>query len=110
MRILEETSVPAVGADPVVVARWRISLAIGAIVIAAVAALLETLLRSVRRIEQGAGEVWHVGKQIANNTVHVPLLVRTNQVVDEIAASANGIARATARIQRAVSPPDGKEQ
>jgi hypothetical protein len=44
-----------------------------------------------------------VGKLIANNTVHVPLLVRTNQVVADILPAADGIARATERIRRAVS-------
>lgn len=106
MSIVEETT--AAVADPVIVGRWWVGLALGAVVLGVVAALLETLLRSVRRIEHGAAEVWRVGKLIANNTVHVPLLVRTNQVVDEIAGSADGIARATARIQRAVAP-DGKE-
>lgn len=108
MSTLPETSAPPIGADPVIVGRWWLGLALGAVVIGAVAALLETLLRSVRRIEQGAAEVWRVGKLIANNTVHVPLLVRTNQVVDEIAAAADGIARQTARIQGAVAP-DRKE-
>lgn len=109
MSILEETTTSAVGADPVVVGRWWLGLALGAVVIGAVAALLETLLRSVRRIERGAAEVWRVGKLIANNTVHVPLLVRTNQIVDEIGEATGGIAQAAARIQRAVSPADGKE-
>ncbi|HMQ29835.1 MAG TPA: hypothetical protein PKD53_03865 [Chloroflexaceae bacterium] len=109
MSIVEETSVAPVGADPVVVGRWWLGLALGAVVIGAVAALLETLLRSVRRIERGAAEVWRVGKLIANNTVHVPLLVRTNQVVDEIGAATGGIAQAATRIERAVAPPDGKE-
>jgi hypothetical protein len=103
-----EPSAPPVDADPVIAGRWWTALALGVVVIGAVAALLETLLRSVRRIEQGAAEVWRVGKLIANNTVHVPLLVRTNQVVDEIAATADGIARQTGRIQRAVAPT-GKE-
>lgn len=108
MSILEETAA-TVTADPVVVRRWWAALALGAVVIGAVAALLETLLRSVRRIEHGAAEVWRVGKLIANNTVHVPLLVRTNQIVDEIAAASGGIAQAAARIERAVSADDGKE-
>ncbi|MBA2754219.1 MAG: hypothetical protein H0U40_07130 [Chloroflexia bacterium] len=91
-------------ASPMTIARyWRISLGIGMVVIGAVAVLLSTLAGIVARIETGAAEIWRVGKLIANNTVHVPLLVRTNQVVAGILPAADGIARATARIQRAVA-------
>jgi len=86
-----------------VVRYWRISLGIGLVVIGAVALLLSTLATIVTRIEAGAAEIWRVGKLIANNTVHVPLLVRTNQVVADILPAADGIARATERIQRAVA-------
>ncbi|MDP9365319.1 MAG: hypothetical protein M3Q10_14030 [Chloroflexota bacterium] len=85
-----------------VVRYWRISLGIGLAVIGAVALLLSTLAAVVARIEAGAAEIWRVGKLIANNTVHVPLLARTNQVVAEILPAAAGIARATERIRRAV--------
>ena len=85
-----------------VVRYWRLSLGIGLVVIGAVALLLSTLAAIVARIEAGAAEIWRVGKLIANNTVHVPLLVRTNQVVADILPAADGIARATERIQRAV--------
>ena len=90
-------------ASPMLIARyWRTSLGIGMVVIGAVAVLLSTLAGVVARIEGGAAEIWRVGKLIANNTVHVPLLVRTNQIVAGILPAADGIARATARIQRAV--------
>ncbi len=96
-------------ASPMTIARyWRASLAIGMVVIGAVAVLLSTLAGIVARIETGAAEIWRVGKLIANNTVHVPLLVRTNQVVAGILPAADGIARATARIQRAVVDETGK--
>ena len=89
--------------SPRIIARyWRISLGIGVVVIGAVALLLSTLATIATRIEGGAAEIWRVGKLIANNTVHIPLLVRTNQIVSEILPAADGIARATERIQRAV--------
>ncbi len=89
--------------SPRLIARyWRISLGIGVVVIGAVALLLSTLATIVARIEGGAAEIWRVGKLIANNTVHIPLLVRTNQIVSEILPAADGISRATERIQRAV--------
>lgn len=96
---------PQVRSQPVsieTVARyWRISLGIGLAVIGAVALLLELLVRTVAQIEAGAAEIWRVGKLIANNTVHIPLLVRTNQIVAEILPAADGIAAATARIRDA---------
>ena len=72
------------------------------VVIDAVALLLNTLASTTTKIQAGADEIWRVGKLIANNTVHIPLLVRTNQVAGEILSVADGIAAATGRIQRAV--------
>ncbi len=87
----------------VVVRYWRVSLGIGLAVIGAVALLLSTLARTASRIEAGAAEIWRVGKLIANNTVHVPLLVQTNQIVADILPAADGIAHATERIRRVVN-------
>ena len=87
----------------IIVRYWRISLGLGLVVIGAVALLLSTLAATAAKIEAGAAEIWRVGKLIANNTVHVPLLVRTNQTLGQILPAADGIARATERVQRAVS-------
>ncbi|GAC1638163.1 MAG: hypothetical protein NVS4B8_03710 [Herpetosiphon sp.] len=86
-----------------IVRYWRVSLGLGMVVIGAVAFLLTILDRTVTRIEGGAAEIWRVGKLIANNTVHVPLLIRTNQIVAEILPAADGIAQATGRIEQALS-------
>ena len=79
-------------------------------VIGAVAALLEILARTAEQIERGVAEIWRVGKLIANNTVHIPLLVRTNQIVADIARAADGIARAAARIQHTVGGETSPEE
>lgn len=81
---------------------WSISLATGGVVIAVVAFLLTILVRTAEQIEAGVGQIWQVGQLIANNTVHIPLLVRTNQIVAQIYQSADGIKRSTGRIERAV--------
>lgn len=86
-----------------VVRYWRITMGLGMAVIGAVALLLTLLARTAEQIEAGVAEIWRVGKLLANNTVHVPLLVRTNQIVGAILPKADGIAAATARIQRAVA-------
>ncbi len=86
---------------------WRISLGLGMVVIGAVALLLSALTATVAKIEAGAAEIWRVGKLIANNTVHIPLLIRTNQELGQILPAADRIAGATGRIQQAVAPPSG---
>lgn len=88
--------------QPVIVRYWRISLGLGLVVIGAVALLLSTLAKTASQIQAGAGEIWRVGKLIANNTVHVPLLIRTNQVVGDILPAADNIAHAAARLRTAV--------
>lgn len=88
--------------DNLIANYWKVSLAVGAVVVGVVAFLLNILTRTAAQIDAGASEVWRVGKLIANNTVHVPLLVRTNQVAGEILKASEGIARATTRIGKAV--------
>lgn len=84
---------------------WWISLAIALVVVIVVAILLHILTRTAEAIEEGASEVWRVGTLIANNTIHIPLLVRTNQMAGGILAAADGIATSTGRIRRAVAGP-----
>lgn len=88
--------------DNTIATYWGITLAVGAVVVGVVAFLLNLLTHTAQQIDGGASEVWRVGKLIANNTVHIPLLVRTNQIAGEILTTSEGIAGATSRIQRAV--------
>src|SRR6266568_2480812 len=81
---------------------WQISLATGGVVIAVVAFLLTILARTAEQIEAGVGQIWQAGQLIANNTIHIPLLIRTNQIVAQIRQAADGIERSTGRIERAV--------
>lgn len=91
------------GTPPGVVARyWGLTLGLGLVVIGVVVVLLTAITRTAERIEAGAAEIWRVGKLIANNTVHIPLLVRTNQLTAGILAAADRTADATNRIERAV--------
>ncbi len=78
---------------------WWISLGIGAVVILVVAVLLTLIVRTARQIEGTAANIWTVGQRIANNTVHIPLLNRTNRIVGGILGRASGIDGATARIE-----------
>ncbi len=78
---------------------WWISLGIGVVVIVVVAVLLTLIVRTARQIEGAAADIWIVGQRIANNTVHIPLLHRTNQIVGGILERVSGIDEATAQIE-----------
>lgn len=77
---------------------WWITLAIYAVVLLVVAALLMLILVEARKIHAGVSAIWTVGQKIANNTIHISLLERTNQLAGQILASARGIVGATAQI------------
>ncbi len=89
---------------------WSISLVLGVVVLAVVAGLLELILRSARRIEQVVADIWTAGQGVANNTIHVALLHRTNVTVGRILDAAGGILTAVTAIhnhaQRCLRCPD----
>ncbi len=85
--------------DVAVYTVWWIALAVGVAVILVVALLLTLIVRTGRDINAGAAQIWLGGKHVANNTVHLALLVRTNQVAGEILDTANGIAKQAARVE-----------
>lgn len=82
---------------------WWISLAIGGAVVLVVALLLNALARTAEQIDAGAAEIWTAGKLIANNTIHIPLLGRTNQLAAGIVQAAERLLRATERLPRDVA-------
>lgn len=75
-----------------------ISLAIGLVVTIVAAAMLTLVLRTAQDIDAGAKAVWTAGKLVANNTVHIPALARTNQIAVDILEGAGGILMAAQRI------------
>ena len=79
---------------------WWVSLGLGVVVILVVAVLLTLIVRTARQIDGAVSDIWTVGQRIANNTVHIPLLHRTNQIVDGILERASGIDGAVAAIER----------
>lgn len=78
---------------------WTVSLVIYLVVVAVVALLLLLILRTARSIRAGVSDIWNVGQKIANNTIHVALLHKTNAVAGRILASAVGVVHATAAIE-----------
>ncbi|MBI5301727.1 MAG: hypothetical protein HY868_06300 [Chloroflexi bacterium] len=70
---------------------WWISLVILLVVTGVVAALLTMILRTARTIDHVAGDIWTTGKLVANNTVHIPLLIETNRHAGAILETAKQI-------------------
>jgi hypothetical protein len=73
---------------------WIVSLISYFAVVVVVAGLLTLILRTVRRIHDGAAAIWTVGQKVANNTIHIALLVRTHHIVRRILDSVRRTAAA----------------
>src|SRR5579859_3345622 len=79
---------------------WVTGLAIALIVLLVAGVLLTVVLRTAAAIDDGAKEIWIVGKQVANATVELSLLHRTNQLVADVNEAATGILANARRIAR----------
>ncbi|MGI8672089.1 MAG: hypothetical protein ACR2LU_05735 [Luteitalea sp.] len=77
---------------------WLLSLAVFVVVLLVVAVLLTLILSTSKQIHAGVSAIWNVGQRIANNTVHLALLDRTNYLGGQILQAAGGIAGATGAI------------
>lgn len=77
---------------------WILSLVIFAVVLIVVAVLLTLILRTARQIRGGVSAIWNAGQRVANNTIHLALLDRTNHIAGRILQSAGGVAAATGAI------------
>ena len=79
---------------------WIASLVIYFVVVAVVAVLLTLILQTAQRIHGGVAEIWNVGQKVANNTIHIPLLRRTNHLVRQILDSAVRTAGGVAAVEQ----------
>jgi hypothetical protein len=78
---------------------WMLSLAVFVVVLLVVALLLTIILRAARDIRGGVAIIWNVGQRIANNTIQLSLLAKTNDAAKQILQSAVGVIGATAAIR-----------
>jgi hypothetical protein len=78
---------------------WGVSLGLGVVVLVVVTVLLELIRRAAREIEVAVGEIWIAGKGVANNTIHIALLRRTNWTVSRILDAARGVRGAVGDIR-----------
>ena len=74
---------------------WILSLVVFVVVLLVVAVLLTLILRTTKQIHGGVSAIWNAGQRVANNTVHLALLDRTNYLGERILQSAAGVAAAT---------------
>ena len=86
---------------------WITSLVIYGVVVVVVAILLTLILRAAQQIRQGVAAIWNTGQRIANNTIHIALLNKTNLVAGKILQSAVGVVHATAAVQAHASECPG---
>lgn len=78
---------------------WWASLVLGLVVSGVVALLLYLIQRNARTIDQRVSNVWDAGQRVANNTVHIPALYRTNEIAGQILATAVRIDTGAAAIE-----------
>lgn len=82
---------------------WWLSLAIAAIVVVVVAVLLGLIIAAAKRIDEHAGGIWTVGKQIAGNTVSIWMLQQTNESAAELVDVARSIQKTAASMDEALA-------
>ena len=89
---------------------WILSLVVFAVVLVVVAVLLTLILVTAKRIRGGVSAIWNAGQRVANNTVHLALLDRTNYVAKGILTSAVGVVTATGALAQHASACSGCPQ
>ena len=70
---------------------WWVSIVLLLVVTVVVALLLTLVLRTARSIQHTVADIWTEGKMVANNTIHIPLLVDTNRIAGKILDTAGKI-------------------
>ena len=78
---------------------WTWSLVVFTVILVVVAVLLTLILRAARDINAGVSAIWNVGQRIANNTIHLALLEKTNAGAEAILGSAVGVINATSAVK-----------
>ena len=78
---------------------WTLTLVVFVVVLVVVAVLLTLIHRAAHDIKLGVAIIWNVGQRIANNTIQLSLLSKTNDAARQILTSAVGVIGATAAIQ-----------
>ena len=70
---------------------WWIAIVLAVVVTAVVAVLLRMIVATAADIEETVAEIWTRGQRVANNTIHIPNLYKTNEIVGGILGRAERI-------------------
>jgi hypothetical protein len=70
---------------------WWIAIVLAVVVTAVVAVLLRMIVATAADIEAAVSEIWTRGQRVANNTIHIPNLYRTNEIFGGILGRAGRI-------------------
>lgn len=70
---------------------WWIAIVLAFVVTGVVAFLLLQVIRTAEAIEAGCAEIWARGQRVANNTIHLANLHRTQEATDRILGRAGHI-------------------
>ena len=70
---------------------WWAAIALAAVVTVVVAVLLRLIIRTAADIEDAVSEIWTRGQRVANNTIHIPNLYKTDEIVGGILGRAGRI-------------------
>ena len=62
--------------------------------------LLSQIIKAASAIHTTVGEVWVRGQRVANNTIHIATLYKTNEVVEGILGRAGRIAASATAIEQ----------
>jgi len=92
----------------VVIFVWEVSMLLAVAVTVVVAILLQAVVNSTQRIYRTASDIWTDGQRVANNTVQIALLDRTNHLVEGILREALGVAKATRQLVEATRRAGGR--
>ncbi len=70
---------------------WALAILLALVVTGIVAILLRQVIRTAEAIEAGCAEIWARGQRVANNTIHLANLHRTQEATERIAGRAGRI-------------------
>src|SRR5262245_51591314 len=86
------------GSEPTL--SWWIAIAVLLVVTGIVYVLLRQIIAAAGAIERTVSEIWTKGQRVANNTIHIVALYRTDELVQGILGRAARIAASAAAIEQ----------
>lgn len=70
---------------------WPLAILLALVVTGVVGILLLQIIRTAQAIEAGCADIWVRGQRVANNTIHLAVLHRTQEATERIVGRAGRI-------------------